>query len=98
MRQIDQDLIINCENGHTEVVRLLLNAGADVHAGDDFALREASENGHTEVVQLLLNAWADVHAKDDFALRYASALGHAEVVQLLLVYYRKNNLIIPDEY
>jgi len=40
-------------NGHTEVVKLLLNAGADVHAKDDEALRWASENRHTEVIKLL---------------------------------------------
>jgi ankyrin repeat protein len=27
------------ENGHTETVEALLEAGADVHAGNDFALR-----------------------------------------------------------
>ncbi len=30
------------ENGHTEVVKLLLEAGADVHAEGDWALRSAA--------------------------------------------------------
>ena len=46
--------------GYTEVVRLLLEAGADVHALNDQALREASQNGHTEVVHLLRKAESDV--------------------------------------
>lgn len=35
------------------VVRLLLHAGADVHAIDDEALRVIAENGHHEVAALL---------------------------------------------
>jgi ankyrin repeat protein len=40
-------------NGHEEVVKILIEAGANVHAWDDNALREASRNGHLEVVKLL---------------------------------------------
>ena len=39
--------------GRIDVVKVLLEAGADVHAEDDWALRRASESGHTEVVNLL---------------------------------------------
>jgi len=41
------------ENGHLEVVRLLLDKGADVSADDNYALRWASRYGHLEVVRLL---------------------------------------------
>jgi hypothetical protein len=70
--------------GHTEIVELLLEKGADVHANNDEALRWASENGHLEVVKLLLENGADVHANNDEALRWASENGHLEVVKLLL--------------
>ncbi len=43
------------KNGHTEVVKLLLEYGAGVHTGYGEYLRWASENGHTEVVKLLLS-------------------------------------------
>jgi len=39
--------------GHVEVVKVLLGAGADVHANYDEALRYASRKGHVEVVNLL---------------------------------------------
>jgi ankyrin repeat protein len=39
--------------GHAEIVKLLLENGADVHAENDSALRWASERGHTEIVKLL---------------------------------------------
>lgn len=46
-------LFIASNKGHTEIVKHLIAAGADVHAIDDFALFTASENGHTEIVELL---------------------------------------------
>jgi len=39
--------------GHVEVVKVLLDSGANVHADDDRALQWASENGHVEVVKVL---------------------------------------------
>ena len=72
------------EKGHLAVVKLLLDAGADVHAADDVALRKASENGHLAVVELLLDAGADVHAFDDDALQLASRSSHLDVLNCLL--------------
>ena len=39
--------------GHLEVVKYLVENGADVHACDGWALREASWNRHLEVVEYL---------------------------------------------
>jgi Ankyrin repeats (3 copies)/Ankyrin repeat len=71
-------------SGHAECVRLLLAAGANVHAMDDEALREASVFGHAECVRLLLAAGANVHAMDDEALRWTSESGYTECARLLL--------------
>lgn len=76
--------------GNENVVKLLLDAGADVNApagkyGN--ALQAAVWRGHENVVKLLLYAGADVNApagKYGNALQAASALGRERVVKLLL--------------
>ena len=80
----DKTLRCAAEYGHTEVVKLLLAAGADVHAQDNYALRWAASEGHTEIVRLLLEAGADVHAQNNSALKWTASKGHTEVVKLLL--------------
>ena len=67
-----------------EAIRLAIQAGADVHAVDDQALRWASRYGHLSVVKVLVKAGADVHAAGDEAIRSASASGHLPVVEVLV--------------
>ena len=78
------------EQGHLEVVRLLLEAGADKNAAKQYgttALMLAAHNGHLEVVRVLLEAGADKNAArqdEATALMIAAQDGHLEVVQVLL--------------
>jgi len=46
-------------NGHRELVKYLLEQGADLHAENDEALQLAAVNGHLEVVKYLLEQGAD---------------------------------------
>ncbi|EHK20646.1 putative Pfs NB-ARC and ankyrin-domain-containing protein [Trichoderma virens Gv29-8] len=77
------------ENGHEPVVKLLLDAGAEVDSKDDndrTPLSWATENGHEPVVKLLLDAGAEVDSKDDNGqtpLSWAAENGHEAVVRLL---------------
>jgi ankyrin repeat protein len=80
-------------NGHLEIVKLLLEHGADVNAktkeGYGYtALHSAASNGHLEIVKLLLEHGADVNAKTKYggytALHSATMNGHLEIVKLLL--------------
>jgi len=81
---IDNKLIEAACNGNIEEVKKYLDKGANIHAGNDLALRWASSNGHTETVKLLLDRGANIRACNDYALRYASRNGHTETVKLLL--------------
>jgi hypothetical protein len=87
---MEQGLMTAALLGHTEIVQLFLEKGADVNAKDNdgwTALMIAAEKGHSEIVQLLLEKGADVNAKDNdgvTALMFAAANGHTEIVQLLL--------------
>ena len=54
--------------GHMDVVRALLAAGADVNARNNYGdtpLHEASCHGHMDVVRALLAAGADLGARND---------------------------------
>jgi ankyrin repeat protein len=84
-------LMIVSENGHVEVVRLLLaRNGVEVNktAQDGTALYMASQNDHVEVVRLLLarkGVEVNKTSKDGSTVLFmASQYGHVEVVRLLL--------------
>jgi ankyrin repeat protein len=74
-------------NGHLEIVKLLLEHGADVNAkmeGLGTALHLAASNGHLEIVKLLLENGADVNAKTEggygeTAVEIANRKGHMKV-------------------
>jgi ankyrin repeat protein len=72
-----------CEDGDLEIVKLLIDNGADVTSKDNMSIRWASREGHLEVVKYLIDNGADVTAQDNYAIRWASFNGHLEVVELL---------------
>jgi ankyrin repeat protein len=80
------------ENGHQEVVKLLLDKDADPNIENRYSgrtpLQNAVENGHQEVVKLLLDKDADPNIESRYSgqtpLQNAVENGHQEVVKLLL--------------
>jgi ankyrin repeat protein len=73
---ITQVMYCAAEEGHLEVVKLLLDKGADI----GYAITLAARNGHLEAVKLLL----DEGASTDDGIEVAVQNGHLEVVKLLL--------------
>ena len=80
-------------NNQEDVVRILLEHGADVNAKEDIfgttCLMEAARVGSVPIVKLLLQHGADVNAMEDTgftALTEASLRGHLTVVNLLKQY------------
>ena len=77
--------------GHTDVVRYLVEQGADVNAktdDGDTVLGVAAWEGQTDVVRYLVEQGADVNAKTDkggwTALHGAAEYGHLAVVRYLV--------------
>ncbi|RVD90439.1 uncharacterized protein DFL_001404 [Arthrobotrys flagrans] len=78
-------------DGTLEIVRMLLDHGADVNSPDGWALQTAAEQGHLDVVELLVERGANVNAcldEDKFdlgtALQAACEAGQDEIVAFLL--------------
>ena len=79
------------EHGDPEIVRLLVNTGAEVNAAAGFggstALHEAVAQGNSEIVQILVEAGADIEAEgfmDQTPLSLAAEEGVTEIMQILL--------------
>ena len=70
-------------NGHLDIVKYLVERGANIRVDDDSSLRYASYNGHLDVVKYLVESGADVHVNGDEPLRIATDNGHTEVVNYL---------------
>ncbi|MBP3546584.1 MAG: ankyrin repeat domain-containing protein [Alphaproteobacteria bacterium] len=86
---------IAIENGHTEIVELLLKNGAEINETDEIgntALMYAAENGHKEIVKLLLDNGANIKARNedgDTAKTLALKNKHYDIVDLIFEYEEK---------
>ena len=92
-------LCVASSEGHTEIVKLLLEKGADPnslnhgwrHGSEISALHAAASEGHASIVTMLISSGMDVNLhgekpldKKYTALGLASYYGHDEVVKILI--------------
>ena len=77
-------------SNHIEMVRLLLERGANMHLVSDRkhnALHIACKNGNKEIAEMLLDAGMDIDARGDTSwtpIMFAAYNDHTEIVRLLL--------------
>ena len=83
-------LLFASGEGRTPIVRLLLNAGANIHHANKYgitALHSAARWSKAETVRELIRQGANVHsltAAEDTALLLAACFANAETVRALL--------------
>jgi len=83
-------LYLACDAAHADVVKMLIEAGADVNKAGSYGCTPvymASEGGHADVVKMLIEAGADLNKADDYGctpVYKASERGDADVVKMLI--------------
>ncbi|MHC4477687.1 MAG: ankyrin repeat domain-containing protein [Planctomycetota bacterium] len=89
---LDTPLIVGAAYGRTEVVKLLLDKGADVNMGNEGSetpLHYAARHGYTTVMNILLEHGADVSQAGTGCgtpLQWAARNGQIKAAELLLAY------------
>ena len=87
LSSISTALIESSAQGHTDIVKFLLDNYPDTRKDLNVALIKASNSGETKTVELLLKNGANVNAQDKYGytpLIQACDRGHIETVELLL--------------
>lgn len=77
-----------------DIVKLLLEYGANVNINDDYPLRYAAENGYLEMVKVLLEYGANPNAYENYAIKLSKENGHSEIYKLLLNHSKSNESLI----
>ncbi|KAM0247206.1 hypothetical protein ACHAP5_004288 [Fusarium lateritium] len=86
-------------DGTIDIIKMLLDAGADINSPDGWALQHAAGEGHVDVVNLLLERGANVNACSSHsnmpqgtALQAAVESGQSDIVDILLEHGADPNL------
>ena len=90
LHRLEWPLYYACSRGHTPVVALLLDRGANVHFGAEVSLRNAAEKGHTETLRLLIDRGG---VPDGDMMRRAQLGRHYATIALL----RERGVIDPQQ-
>ena len=83
----DDAVYAAAQNGHIEIVKLLIQNGADVNAlgiCNRTALHDAAENGHVDIAKVLIQNGADVHALDQWKRNAIHYVQHGDIALMLI--------------
>ncbi len=75
-------LRIACLNGYIDIVKILVEHGANIRDFEDRALRWSCENGHFEVAEFLLDNGSPVNLQNN--LKCTAVKGHLDIVKILV--------------
>lgn len=85
-------LEVACELGHEEIVKLLVNAGADTNTNYGAPIRYAMMNARIPIVDYLIDKGADIHCKNEILLKIAIENGYYALTRKLL--YRGADMVV----
>lgn len=82
---IDQSkaLIIASEKGYLNIVKFLIDRGANVNVENGLPLIRSSKNGHFNVVKFLIEKGANIHARDGEAYKQSYINKHYDIARFL---------------
>lgn len=81
----DSALASAAHSGHLDIVRCLLEHGANPHHSNSMALTHAAAMGHSDIVETLLPV-SDLKANNTDALSSAAFRGRVDCLRLLLLF------------
>ena len=73
-------------NEHFQIVKYLVENGANINADDDFALRYAASNGSLHIVHYLVENGANISSRNYSAIRNAENKGFFDTASYLSEY------------
>jgi hypothetical protein len=94
----DLGIIHASDRGELEIVKFLIERGANIHAQDDSALRNASSAFHFDITKLLLENGANIHAQNDIAVINVCEYGYGSLKMLKLLIENGANIHAQDDY
>jgi len=83
-KHLPRGIVMAASNGHIEMVRYLLENGADINASNGCPLHFAVYNDKRDMVLFLLENGADIHSGHEAALTGSAGNGNLAMVKLLV--------------
>jgi ankyrin repeat protein len=83
VENLEEQLYYACKNGNLDLVKDLVNQGANNRTWNDRALHWAASAGYLSIVKFLVSRGADIHAYNARGLRLATLNGYTDIVNFL---------------
>ncbi len=77
-------LILATTFGHLDMIKYLVENGANIKVQNNIVLNEAVRKGRLDIIKYLMEQGIDITVDDNKALYWAASYNHAEIVKYLL--------------
>ena len=91
-------LVKAAESGNLELVKKMIEQGADIHTRDEYALRWASNYGHLPVVKFLVENSSYIHIDDSTNAMWKMASKHPNIVNYFKRQLLKKKLLDKSSF